>query len=103
MLRKLGWLRLLSSSGLQQPGLGNTAGHTTDSGKDANSKRNVEFYTPAHTNTHSHALLLHRTRPTGSSTGWATLWCLDLRATSGCMEGSLCQRAFWEMSTGMSV
>lgn len=59
-----------------------------------------QFYAPAHTNTHSYVLFLHRTRPTGSSTEWVTLWCLDHRATSGCMEGFLCQRAFWEMSTG---
>lgn len=44
---------------------------------------------------------LYRTRPTGFSRGWAILWCQDLRATSGCMEGSLFQRAFSEMSTGL--
>lgn len=46
-------------------------------------------------------ILHHRTKPTGSSTGWDTLWYLGHRATFGCMEDSLCQRAFWEMSTGM--
>lgn len=34
LLRQLGWLRLFRSPGVQQPGLGNTAGHTTYSGKD---------------------------------------------------------------------
>lgn len=32
VLRHLGWLRLLCSTGLQQPRLGNTAGYTTDNG-----------------------------------------------------------------------
>lgn len=44
---------------------------------------------------------LYRTRPTGFSRGWAILLYQDLRATSGCMEGSLFQRAFLEMSTGL--
>lgn len=59
-----------------------------------------EFCTPANFNTCK--LLPCRTRPTGSSTEWGTLWCLDHRATFGCMEGSLCQREFWEMCTGRS-
>lgn len=49
------------------------------------------------------SLLFHRTRPTGSSTGWATLWCLDHRDTSGCTEASLWLREFWEMSTGKGM
>lgn len=41
VLGQLGWLRLLCSPGLQQPGLGNTAGHTTNSGKGQNVTQTV--------------------------------------------------------------
>lgn len=48
-------------------------------------------------------LFIHRTRRTGSSTGWATHWCLNHRVTSGCMVACRCQRAFWEMFTGIAI
>lgn len=54
VLSQLGWFRLLCSSGLQQPDLGNTAGHSADSGTartQLNSKNVLictidEIYTP---------------------------------------------------------
>lgn len=62
MLRRLGWLRLLCSSGLQQLGLGNTAGHTTDSGRKPT---DVLFmnYSVQHTNTYLYGLDSYFTEP----------------------------------------
>lgn len=54
VLRQLGWLRLLCSSRLQQPGLGHTAGHATDSGKG---KIYKQYSAHFHSSTNRHTLI----------------------------------------------
>lgn len=62
-----------------------------------------ESHCSGETHTNSCDVFTHRTRRIGSSTGWATPLCQNLRVTSGCMVGCRCQRAFWEMFTGIAI